>query len=63
MIGAATPGTKRITPSAFHVPPRPFGTSATTSGVPPAMSVRFNFPSAKNAMLCPSGAQNGRLAP
>jgi len=42
MIGPYATDAKRIVPSAFHVPPRPFATSVITSGLPPAASIRFS---------------------
>src|ERR1022692_823262 len=52
-----------MTPSLFHVPPRPLGASQITCIDLPPMSVRFNFPWAKNAIDCPSGDQKGLEAP
>src|ERR1700722_12406439 len=56
-------GVKTITPSLFHVPPRPEAASQIVCTGPPATLSFFNFPSAKNAMDFPSGDQNGNRAP
>jgi hypothetical protein len=56
-------GVNRMVPSAFQVPPRPFGASASTCGVAPPMSTRFNLPAANNPIDRLSGAQNGNDAP
>ena len=58
---------KRMTPSRLQAPPTEplpsVGASHTTSGAPPAMSTRFSFPPAMNAIDLLSGDQNGKLAP
>src|ERR1700741_5021843 len=54
----------RIVPSAFQVPP-PLSLatpSARTAGVPPAIEIFFNFPSAAKASNWPSYDQNGLAA-
>src|SRR5450755_1285232 len=56
-------GVKRITPSLFHVPPRPEGASHSVCTGPPAMSSLFSFPPAKKPKDFPSGDQNGKIAP
>src|SRR6202162_423222 len=55
-------GVKRITPSRFHVPPRPDGASDSACTGPPSRSSFFSFPSAKNPRDFPSADQNGKLA-
>src|SRR5437660_8537512 len=58
-----TSGVKIITPSRFHVPPRPWGASHKTwADFPPDTSVFFSFPCEKKAMKRPSGDQNGCVA-
>ena len=52
-----------MTPSLFHVPPRPDGASHSVCEGPPAASIFFSFPSAKKARNFPSADQNGKLAP
>src|SRR5262245_63658928 len=61
--GWAPPGEKRITPDLLQVPPRVIDVSLRTCGVPPEISMRFSFPSAKNPKDWPSGDQNGFNAP
>src|SRR4030095_12493241 len=56
-------GAKRITPSLFQAPPRPFNASARTCGALPSRSIRFNFAFAKKATARLSGDQNGLDAP
>src|ERR1700728_842226 len=56
-------GVNTITPSLFHVPPRPEAASQMVWTGPPAMSSFFSFPSAKNARDLPSGDQKGNRAP
>ena len=56
-------GEKRMTPSRFQDPLRPFATSHTGSGGAPEMSTFWSLPSAKNARNRLSGDQNGKVAP
>jgi hypothetical protein len=56
-------GVNRMVPSAFQVPPRPFGASASTCGAASPMSMRFSLPAPKNPIDRLSGAQNGNDAP
>ena len=56
-------GTKRMSPCAFHVPPRGSGTSAIACGSPPDRLTFLSLPSAKNAIHWLSGDQNGWEAP
>src|ERR1700682_4275862 len=57
------PGEDKMTPSGFPAPPLPLRASHRICGVPPNAVVFFNFPSAKKPRDCPSGDQNGKLAP
>src|ERR1035437_2699613 len=59
----AASGVNTITPSRFHVPPRPLGASHNTWGRPPDTWTFLSLPSAKNPMSLPSGDQNGSDAP
>ena len=43
---------KRITPSSFHVPPRPAPTSQITVGKPPTTSTRQSLPAAHVTIVC-----------
>jgi hypothetical protein len=52
-----------ITPFWFQLPPRGTGASASVTGCPPAMSIFFSFPPAKNPISRLSGDQNGQPAP
>src|SRR5712692_3919977 len=56
-------GVNTITPSRFHVPPRPLGASHSTWGCPPDTSTFLSLPSAKKPMNLLSGDQNGKDAP
>ena len=56
-------GEKRMTPSRFQDPLRPFATSHTGSGGAPETSTFWSLPSAKNARNRLSGDQNGKVAP
>ena len=53
----------RIVPSAFHAPEMVKDVLANACGGPPAMSMRFNLPVAKNPIERLSADQNGKLAP
>src|SRR5436309_3793437 len=55
-------GAKTITPSRFHVPPRPFGALQSVCGGPPAASIFLSLPFAKNPMKPLSGDQKGKDA-
>ena len=58
--GSVAERVNTIVPSAFHAPPRVFiGASARACTSPPAMSIRFNWPPAKNPTDRLSGDQNG----
>ena len=57
--GAPSLGANTMTPSAFHVPPRPSATGASVCGAPPPKSSRFSAPPAKNPMARLSGDQKG----
>ena len=52
-----------MTPSVFHVPPRPPTTGASVWGAPPPRSGRLSAPPAKKPTDRPSGDQNGKVAP
>ena len=51
---------KTITPSGFHVPPKPKTTSQMVWRGPPATLSLLSLPSAKNAMTRLSGDQKGK---
>ena len=61
--GVVESGEKRITPSRFQAPLRPFAASQIGSGGAPDTSTFWSLPSAKNARKRLSGDQNGNLAP
>ena len=61
--GVYAEGANTMTPSRLHAPPFALGALARTCGGPPAMSIRFSLPSAKNPIDRLSGVQNGYLAP
>src|SRR5579864_4153256 len=63
MTGLVVFGVNRIVPSCAQVPPRPSADSQIGSGGPPEMSIRFNFPLAKNATDWLSGDQKAKVAP
>src|SRR5688572_10956878 len=63
MSGPVLLGAKRITPSAFHAPPRASGASASSCAETPSMARVFSLPFAKNATERLSADQNGYLAP
>ena len=52
-----------MTPSAFHVPPRPLTAGARVCGAPPPRSSRFSAPPAKKPTERLSGDQKGSVAP
>ena len=52
-------GAKTITPSRFHVPPRPDAASQSVTAVPPLASMRCSFWPAKKPSWLLSGDQNG----
>src|ERR1017187_7090842 len=58
-----SPDVKRSAPSRFHEPPVARTASHSVTGGPPAISIRFNFRSAKNASDLLSGDQNGESPP
>src|SRR5262245_47833376 len=55
-------GEKMMTPSRFQSPLRPDSAAQMVVAGEPARSIFFSFPSAKNAMCCPSGDQKGQSA-
>ncbi len=61
-IGVPNSRVKRIVPSRFQEPPNPLPLSQIVRTGPPPALVRFNFPSEKNAMSCPSGDHIGYRA-
>src|SRR5258708_30935562 len=58
-----TAGVRRMSPSLFHVPPRPSEASQMVNGGPPEDSIFLSLPPAKNAMKRLSGDQKGYVAP
>src|SRR5450432_694176 len=56
-------GEQMITFLLPQLPPRAASTFASACGGPPDAATFCNLPLAKNAMLRPSGDQNGKLAP
>src|SRR5207244_10714437 len=50
-----------IVPLVDQLPPRGVPASASVSGDPELISIRFSFPSAKNPRYCESGDQKGKL--
>src|SRR5262252_3998442 len=52
-----------MVPARFQGHPRPASALASTCGAPPAISMRFTLPSAKNPTDALSGDQNGYVAP
>src|ERR1700733_6390443 len=63
MSGAEGAGENRITPPGPHAPPRPSGTSQTTSADPTSRSMVLSLLSAKNPRERLSGDQKGKNAP
>src|ERR1700735_1731650 len=61
--GSLSPGVNTITPSLFHVPPRPVGASQRICTTPPVAGTRLSFESAKKAKFRPSPDQKGYVAP
>jgi len=52
-------GAKTITPSRFHVPPRPDAAAQSVTIVPPLASMRCSLPPAKKPIWLLSGDQKG----